>query len=183
MSMQMGTKKGLALPHLGQLLYYPRQSYQAAVLLASISVSRNFPSVSKALGQFAKTCQTKSLQDLEEIYTSTFDLAAICSPYITGYIYGDESYDRGTLMAQFSAQYDEIGFDTNGELPDHLALVLCYASWLDNEVLDELITYCLLEPVKAMVEKLKDSTNPYFNLLSAVLILVQDKDGGRNTDD
>jgi len=179
MNVQMGTKKGLALAQLGQLLHYPRQRYQAAVTLACIAVSREYPGAAKALAQFDKQCQSKTLQELEEIYTSTFDLAAICSPYITGYIYGDESYDRGTLMAQFSAQYSAIGFDTAGELPDHLALVLCYSSWLDDEALDELITFCLIEPVRAMTEKLKSTANPYLQLLSAILVLLQAKEGGK----
>lgn len=173
MSLQIGTKKGLALAQLGQMLDYPSGDFARNMKQISRSVASAYPKTAKQLSQFDSVCNNKSLSDFEELFTRTFDLAAICSPYITGYIFGDENFDRGTLMATLSQKYTELGFDSRGELPDHLALLLRFASWLDDEALNELISFCLIKPVTEMTERLKDSDNAYYFLLSAILSVMK----------
>lgn len=163
-----GTKKGIALAQLGQLLDYPDEEFFSKLQSVSVSVASAFPRAGKPLKEFEEQAALVTLSDLEELYTRTFDLAAIASPYITGYIYGDENFDRGTLMACLSENYARLGFDLNGELPDHLAQLLRFASLLDEETLDELISFCLLKPVAEICQQLKSCDNAYFHLLSAI---------------
>lgn len=173
MTLQMGTKKGLALAQLGKMLVYPSGGYAQRMEKLSDSIISTHPKVAKQLEQFKCACRQKSVSEFEELYTRTFDLAAICSPYVTGYIYGDENFDRGTLMATLGEKYIELGFDSGGELPDHLAVLLQFCAWLDEEALDELISFCLLEPVGQMAEQLKDSDNPYYFLLQTILLVLK----------
>ncbi len=163
-----GTKKGIALAQLGQLLDYPDGDYLSNMEKLSASILSAYPKAAKQLQKFQAMGKGMAQGEMEELYTRTFDLAALASPYITGYIYGDENFDRGTLMATLSENYAQLGFDLEGELPDHLAVMLRFSSWLDGETLDELISYCLLKPVAEMVEQLKEADNPYFFLLSAI---------------
>jgi len=163
-----GTQKGIALAQLGQMLDYPDEEFFSKLERLGASVRSSFPGATKALDKFDERCKEMSLPELEELYTRTFDLAAIASPYITGYIYGDENYDRGTLMACLSENYARLGFELEGELPDHLAQLLRFASWLDDETLNELINYCLRNPVAQMCEQLSSCDNCYFHLLSAL---------------
>jgi nitrate reductase molybdenum cofactor assembly chaperone len=60
---------------------------------------------------------------LEELYTGTFDLQAVCYPYVGYHLFGD-SYKRGMFMAQLNAGYLERGFSAGKELPDHVAVIL-----------------------------------------------------------
>ncbi len=173
MSLQLGTKKGIALAQLGQMFDYPASGYVQDMQRLSQGISAAFPQAIKQLKQFNSACEQRSLSEMEELFTRTFDLAAICSPYVTGYIFGDENFDRGTLMATLGEKFSEMGFDSGGELPDHLAILLRFSSWLDQEALDELIVFCLLQPVTEMVDRLKDSDNPFHFLLAAVLVILK----------
>ena len=186
LGVQSGTKKGIALAQLGQMLQYPgllasnsasaspnsSADYFATIHRLVASVSTAYPANScaaaKHLAKFESACKNLSLGEMEELYTRTFDLAALCSLYVTGYIFGDENFDRGTVMAKLSDRFSELGYDTAGELPDHLAVLLRFASWLDDEALNELVVFCLLEPVSEMIKQLNKDDNPYFYLLSAV---------------
>jgi len=170
---KMGTKKGIALAQFGQMLGYPALGHSEYLERLASSIESAYPESRKTLQQFTTGMAEKSLGEQEELFTRTFDLAAICSLYVTGYIFGDENFDRGTLMAILGDKYAELGFNTNGELPDHLSILLVFSSWIDEEALNELIQFCLLEPVTEMVDRLKDSDNPYFFLLSSVLVVLK----------
>lgn len=177
---KMGTKKGIALAQLGQMFGYPTVGFDEQLARLAGSIESAYPESKKTLRLFTVAMAEKSLGEKEELFTKTFDLAAICSLYVTGYIFGDENFDRGTLMATLGDKYAELGYDTEGELPDHLPILLVFSSWLDEEALDELIRFCLLAPVNEMVDRLKDSENPYFFLLSSVLVVLKTDLAGGN---
>ncbi|MBP7861801.1 nitrate reductase molybdenum cofactor assembly chaperone [bacterium] len=172
----IGTKKGLALAHLGLMLEYPDQNYLERMSKLAANVHNSFPEAKEHLEPLLSELSSKSFQHWQEFYTSTFDLAAICSLYTTGYIFGDENFDRGTVMAIFNEQYTEAGFNPGKELPDHLTCILKYAAHIDGETLTELINYCLIVPVEKMIEQLNLSKNLYKHLLSAVLVVLKNKD-------
>jgi nitrate reductase delta subunit len=179
-SSSAGTRKGIALSQLGQLLAYPDGEYLSLCKTVISSLTERYEQAGNHLKQFVAILEKKRLAELEELYTRTFDLAALTSPYITGYIYGDENFDRGTLMAVLGEEYDRAGFDRQGELPDHLSVLLRFCSWLDEETLEELIEYCLKQPVSEIAEQLKQAESPYFHLVAAVRsILVENDSGGR----
>jgi len=173
-----GTRRGIALAQLALMLDYPDGQFYSRLSGLADSVGSAYPEAAKPLKKFYELCKEMPLSELEELYTRTFDLAAIASPYITGYIYGDENYDRGTLMACLSENYSRLGFELEGELPDHLALLLRFASWLDEETLDELIEYCLRDPVAQMCEQLRNCDNVYFFLLTAINAVLKSASGG-----
>jgi len=158
---------------MAQLLDYPSVACQRNAKLVAQSVSAAYGKTDKPLRQFLEFFDNRGVTEMEEIYTRTFDLAALCSPYITGYIFGDENFDRGSLMAALSEKFAEMGLDLHAELPDHICMLLGLAGRLDEEELDELISFCLLKPVEAMVESLKDLDSPYYFVLSAILFVLQ----------
>lgn len=168
-----GTEKGIILAQLGKMMEYPGPQYLSELprLCKSIGMKCGFSA--RILDKFEHALRKMTTQELQETYTRTFDLAALVSPYITGYIHGDENFDRGTLMAALGEKYDEMGFDTEGELPDHLRVLLKVSAWLDKETLAELIEYLLLKPVEQMAEQLKETDNPYFNLLLAIEVVLK----------
>ena len=171
-----GTKKGLALAQLGMMLEYPDQNFLERMSKLAENVNSSYPEAREHLEPLISELSSKSFQHWQEFYTSTFDLAAIFSAYTTGYIFGDENFDRGTVMAIFNEQYAEAGFSPGKELPDHLACILKFAAHLDSETLTELINYCLIVPVEKMIEQLNLSKNLYKHLLSAVLVVLKNKD-------
>jgi len=116
--------------------------------------------------------ETTSLTRLEEIYTSTFDLQAVCYPYAGYHLFG-ESYRRGEFLAKLKARYSAIGFSSGNELPDHVPMMLRYLAQLqDGNERDVIISECLI-PAVTQMEMHLNSGNPYFNVLQSLLTVLQ----------
>ena len=118
---------------------------------------------------FKEFCRKNPLSRLEELYTDTFDLQAICCPYVGFHLFGEDRA-RGMFMVKLKEQYRAEGYPVNGELPDHISVMLRYLSIevRGDETL-ELIRACLIPAVKKMISLLKDSGNPYHGVLQAAL--------------
>jgi nitrate reductase delta subunit len=126
------------------------------------------------LGSFLKHVEKLSLGEWEELCTRTLDLSPAAAPYIGFQIWG-ESYQRGEFMSQLNRGLAELGIDTEGELPDHLAPVLLYL-----EAAREPIP-ALLENFEPAVGRMtsvlrgKDKNNPYIHLFEAALAAFRDQ--------
>ena len=71
---------------------------------------------------------TVPIGELQAEYVQTFDLRRKCSLYLTYYAYGD-TRKRGVALVEFKQAYRNAGLDlTDDELPDHLGVVLEFAS-------------------------------------------------------
>ena len=110
---------------------------------------------------------------LEELYTETFDIQAICSPYVGYHLFGEDR-TRGMFMIKLKEQFSGLvacGYD----LPDHLSLMLRFLDRGNGaEEIRELKEYCLIPAVKKMITLLKDSSNAYRGVLQAVLLVLED---------
>ena len=117
---------------------------------------------------------------MEEMYTRTFDLQAVCSPYVGFHLFG-ESYKRGIFMARLNKGYCERGFSAGSELPDNVAVVLRFLA-LGNE--DEFSRALLSDGLRPTLAKMAQalpspSDNPYSEVINALSLVlgVGDKTG------
>lgn len=172
MSQTKVSEKAVALGELGEIFEYPRAEYKSAVEAWCTKYAPIFDGATQSMNEFAKAIADTTDTSLEEIYTRTFDMAPICSPYISGHIYGDENFERGTLLTALNERYQSASFDTHGELPDHLAVILRFAPQMTEEELQELFEFCLSKPLDDMVAGL--SGNPYEHAIKAVTRLVHE---------
>lgn len=108
-----------------------------------------------------------STDQREELYTSTFDVTPRCVPYLSIHLFGEENFKRGELMAALHARHAQLGLETRGELPDHIALVLHLATLIDEDERRELVALCLLGPLAKMIDALPEE-HPYRPVLQAV---------------
>jgi len=127
----------------------------------------------KQVQTFQQIASAMTLIELQELYTRTFDLAPICVPYVSSYIYGDENYERGELMIRLNDHFEKRNIERHGELPDHLGLLLRHADSFTEEELTELVTFCLIDPVKQMIENIGEGENPYFYALKAIQSILE----------
>ena len=115
---------------------------------------------------------TLDLAAWQTTYTSTFDLAPSCSPYLGVHLFGDENRDRARLMVGLRQSYTRAGMTVNhDELPDHIAEVLDYVDRAPREEREELLRLVVVPALKKMVEILAPTSNPYRHLVSAALRL------------
>jgi nitrate reductase assembly molybdenum cofactor insertion protein NarJ len=116
------------------------------------------------VASFANAIADVRLDSLQALYSSTFDLAPSCSPYLGSHVFGDETPERARLM---------LGLRMKGagstELPDHIAEVLARADAFDDDEWHELRELILVPALAKMDELLRATANPYRHLVAAVL--------------
>lgn len=153
---------------LAEMVEYPTPSLLEC-LSETISFLTDHSSLAaKQLARFSKFADANSLGDLEELYTSTFDLKPVCYPYVGYQLFGD-TYKRGAFLAQLNARYREQGLnEIAGELPDHLGMILRYLAHVEDEAL---VAEGVIPTLKKMIDQLKD--NPYRDVMRAVLKVLQ----------
>ena len=127
---------------------------------------------SAALARFAAGVSTMTSDEREELYTATFDVTPACVAYVSIHLFGEENFKRGEFMASLNARYAQAGFDCQGELPDHLAVLLRFAAETNEAERRELSEFCLLGPLGKMIAALGEE-NPYRALLEAVREVLQ----------
>jgi nitrate reductase delta subunit len=132
------------------------------------------------LQSFCSYVQEASPARMEELYTRTFDLQAICSPYVGYQLFG-ESYKRGLFMARLNEGYHERGFSAGSELPDHVAVVLRFlAQGAGDDFSRALLAEGLLPALAKMEQALHSpSDNPYSEVIGALSLFLggEDKTG------
>lgn len=121
----------------------------------------------KALHTFVDYALTTPWLELSQHYVETFDLRRRSCLHLTYYAYGD-TRKRGMALLRFKHAYKTAGVELDEhELPDHLAVVLEFASTADPTAGHRL----LLEhrPVIELLRlSLEDSASPYTGVLDAL---------------
>jgi nitrate reductase assembly molybdenum cofactor insertion protein NarJ len=116
-----------------------------------------------AVETFARATSGIAHDLLQSVYSTTFDLAPSCSPYLGTHVFGDESPGRARLMV--GLRMKGIG---SADLPDHVAEVLENAAAFDEDEWREL-RQLILVPALVKMEALLPATNPYRHLVAAAL--------------
>ena len=113
------------------LLEYPTPELLALVPALRAAVADLPAALADPLARTLEHVATAPLPDLAAQYVETFDLRRRCSLYLTYYAYGD-TRRRGVALVEFKQAYRTAGLEpADEELPDHLAVVLEFASGAD----------------------------------------------------
>ncbi len=144
--------------HLAKLFDYPRRDYPAWVrsvygllagryVLAAAHIeafARALPTDGEALGQ-------EALDEVQEVFTRSFDVQAITTLDV-GYVMFGDDYKRGELLVNLSREHRAVGLDCGSELPDHLPNVLrLLARWEDRALAAEFVQEILHPALERMI--------------------------------
>lgn len=159
------------------LLAYPTPSifHQAQACLEQLQEAH--PESASAMENACRILERLSLEQLEELYTVTFDMQPVCYPYVGYQLFG-ESYKRGAFMAQLNEAYHACDYSAGQELPDHLSVILHFLGLgvtnRQSDFYQALRNEGLIPALEKMVQTFgTQSENPYFALLAALhLVLV-----------
>lgn len=162
------SRAGALYARFAALFEYPSDRLFAEAFALRRDVADEHPDAALDLGRFAAWLLNESPTTVEEVYTRTFYISPVCVPYASVHIFGDESFQRGDLMAKLRDAYARMGFDAGPELPDHIGVLLEFAALLDDEEVDDLARYCLIDPVHKMAATLGRTTNPYRHAIDAL---------------
>ncbi len=135
------------------LLEYPQSDLTESVRECEALISSGNPEAAALLHGFRSFEEQASLGQVQELYTRTFDLDATYHPYVGHHLFG-ESYKRSAFMVGLKERYKAYDFVVEGELPDHLAVMLRYLSICeDNDQVSEIIRDAMMPALERMVKK------------------------------
>ncbi|MEE8361187.1 MAG: hypothetical protein V3R71_03485 [Gemmatimonadales bacterium] len=143
---------------LAALFDYPEVDYPAKVQKAYAMLADRYPQAAaeletfvEAVGADAAEYTPEALDEIQEIFTRSFDVQAITTLGV-GYVMFGDDYKRGELFVNLSREYAEIGIDCGTELADHLPTVLrLIARWQDEDLVVELVEELLHPALHQMI--------------------------------
>ena len=144
---------------LADLLEYPDADWHAKIANCDGDGS---------LEEFGSRIIALSLDDLQELYTRTFDLNPVCALEVGYHLFG-ENYKRGEFLAHLRETETPFALGQENQLPDYLPVLLRLLTKLqDEELRSSLINDCLIPGLDKILTFLKETDNPYRYLLEAV---------------
>ena len=151
------------------LLSYPEADYPQRIEDGVRAVPEN---CREQLEQFAVQMRGLRTDQLQELFTQTFDLNPMCSLELGWHLFG-ENYERGLLLVRVREELRRHGLEESTELPDHLTHVLRLVERMEHETASDFVAACVLPAVEKMLEALRDKKNPFENVLLAVRSLLR----------
>jgi nitrate reductase assembly molybdenum cofactor insertion protein NarJ len=144
--------------HLAKLFDYPQRDYPAWVQSIYDLLAGRYVLAAAQIDAFARILPTEgepftpdALDEVQEIFTRSFDVQAITTLGV-GYVMFGDDYKRGELLVNLNREHREAGIDCGHELPDHLPNVLrLIARWQDRELVQEFVEEILHPALEGMI--------------------------------
>ena len=144
--------------YLAALFDYPDANYPARVQKAYDLLEERYPKAAAELQPFVEEVETdggtyteEALDEIQEIFTRSFDVQAITTLGV-GYVMFGDDYKRGELFVNLSREYADAGIYCGTELADHLPTVLrLIARWQDEDLVAELVEELLHPALHQMI--------------------------------
>lgn len=151
---------------LSESLCYPEDKKEGALLEMSGKLKMAGFDFSNECDILIEYFKSNTRECIEEDYTRTFDMNAVC-PLEIGYILFGEDYKRGEFLVRVSELHEE--YETKQvehELADYLPSILRLIPLMkDGELKKDFIEQIVLPALKRMLEKFsrkdKDQVNPF----------------------
>ena len=150
-----------------ELLRYPGEGYHLRVEACRQAPGGLSPEADRLLGEFAAAVAPLSVADLEELYTSTFDLDPVCSLELGWHLFG-ENYSRGEFLVAMRQTLRRLGLEETTELPDHLTHVLRALGRMAPAEAGRFSTKFVLPALEKMQAGLAGKNCPFENVLAAL---------------
>ena len=160
------------LAALGQALRYPREGFRESLQELRSRLHNRSCAAAGAIRAFLDATADRGESALAETYTRTFDLAPQCAPYLGTHLFGQQDARRNQLMVGLAEEYASCGFQPEGELPDHVAVVMQALQHLPEQARRELASLCLEPALASMSKQLESTGNPFGHLIRAASLLL-----------
>lgn len=158
---------------LGALLAYPDAGWPERARACRLRLAARHESAAGRLAEFLEAVRELSVEDLQELYTRTFDLNPVAALEVGWHLYG-ESYERGRFLVRTRQMLRETGIPETTELPDHLTCLLPALGRLEPEMAGPFAASYVLPALQRMLAALAGKDNPYEKALAAVERIVDE---------
>lgn len=155
----------------GALLTYPAEDCAERAEACLRVLERGPAEAREHLSTFSAFAHSTRLDEMEELYTRTFDLNPVCSLEVGWHLYG-EAYQRGAFLAEVRTLMRLNGVAENGELPDHLTNVLPLMARMPEPVAGDFARTRVTPAVAKMLHGFADGNNPYRDVLQGLYLVL-----------
>jgi nitrate reductase assembly molybdenum cofactor insertion protein NarJ len=143
---------------LAALFDYPKRDYPAELRRLCGLLEGRYALAAAELEVFARALpgdgesfSADALDEVQEIFTRSFDVQSITTLSV-GYVMFGDDYKRGELLVNLNREHYEAGVACGSELPDHLPTVLrLIARWQDRELVTEFVEEILHPALERMI--------------------------------
>lgn len=155
-----------------ELLSYPGEQVIEACELLYIILQSELPDAATQIARFGSYVELHEPWELEEAYTSTFDVDPTCALEVGWHLFGEE-YDRGLMLVRMREELRKYGLSESCELPDHLTHVLPLIAAMPEDEAQRFVKSCVQPAVLQMREALSKSESPYRSVIEALALVIQ----------
>jgi nitrate reductase delta subunit len=149
------------------LLTYPGHGYVALAEECRDALEASQSDAAPHMVRFVDEVGGLTTDELEELFTTTFDLNPVCSLEVGWHLHGD-TYDRGEFLWRMRQMLRRCGVAESSELPDHMAHVVPALARLDPGEARALLAGAVFPAMAKMQGALASSRSPFGHLLNAV---------------
>ena len=163
---------------LGSLFNYPRDAgYGDRLRECRLELEALLPAAAAELEAVENALAPKEPWEIEELYTRAFDMNPVCALEIGWHLYG-EQYERGRFLVRARELLAHLSIAEDGELPDHLSLMLIAMGRLDVKDKAPFAARFLVPALREMRSAIAGGSSPFAGLISAatMLAVVEAKD-------
>ncbi|MCE7862949.1 MAG: hypothetical protein DYG99_05330 [Bacteroidetes bacterium CHB5] len=138
---------------LASLVDFPVEGIAERIKEAQLLLDGKYPEVSAVLEPFTDFVSMSSLDQVQELYTRTFEVQAITTLDVGYLLFGDD-YKRAELLVNLIREHAKVGNDCGYELADHLPNIIRLTSHMqDEEIRQELIEKIICPGLKKMISE------------------------------
>jgi nitrate reductase molybdenum cofactor assembly chaperone NarJ/NarW len=156
---------------LALLLAYPNDETRSALVHCRALMRAEVRDAALALDRFAEQTASMTTEELQELYTQTFDLNPACSLEVGWQLYG-ENYSRGEFLVAMRQTLRRLRVTESTELPDHLTHVLAAFGRMETSEASRFSAEFLLPALEKMLQGLKGKRVPYAVVLEAIQMVI-----------
>lgn len=159
---------------LGSLLNYPENHPAANVERCLSALKASESPALKPLSQFAEHVSASTKEELQELFTHTFDINPVAALEVGWHLFG-ERYERGTFIVKMRQTLKRLKIPESTELPDHLTHVLEALGRMEQDEADEFAHLFVLPALDKILSALKGKDNPYANVLEGICCEIKNR--------
>jgi nitrate reductase delta subunit len=152
---------------IAKLLAYPDEQYHKNLRYCRVVLAGNVGDAGPYFDRFAETVESTAIEDLQELYTQTFDLNPICSLELGWQLFG-ENYSRGEFLVEMRQTLRRLDVAESTELPDHITHVLPAFGRMPAKEANRFASKFLLPALEKMLQGLNGKNCPYADVLETI---------------
>ena len=137
-------------------------------------MSRENSPAALLIQKFCAEIQNLTTDELQELFTRTFDLNPVCTLEIGWQLYG-EQYQRGEFLVKMRQHLRAQELEESTELPDHLTHALALLGRLEPDEAAGFAGQYLLPALDKMRAAWQKNHNAFHALLDAAFVLLESR--------